>query len=131
MLWAEYLCSSKIHMLNPNLYCDGIWRWGLRPASGALLVGLLPHHERQQGAGPLSTLLPSASQGGTVTRPRSAGYFDLRLPSLPKEVSEMGQINGFWVSPLLYGIIVIATQTKTPDLFQHKFRSEQVLTHFS
>lgn len=101
------------------------------PASGALLVGLLPHQERQQGAGPLSALLPSASQGGAVTRPRSARYFDLRLPSLPKEVSEMGQIDGFWVSTLLYGIIVIATQTKTPDLFQHKLRSEQVLTHFS
>lgn len=118
-------------MLNPSLYCDSIWRWGLRSCEWSPLGGVTAPPRETAGSWPTLCPLPPASQGGALPRPRSVGYFDLRLLSLPKEVSEMGEIDGFRLSPLVYGIIVIATQTKTPDLFQHKLRSEQVLTHFS
>lgn len=32
---VKCLCLPSIHMLNPNVQCDGVWRWGLWEATGS------------------------------------------------------------------------------------------------
>lgn len=42
MLWTEYLCHSKTHMLKLNSQCDEIRRWFLREVIGSWGWGLCP-----------------------------------------------------------------------------------------
>ena len=29
LLWTEFLYPPQMHMLKPNLQCDGVWKWDL------------------------------------------------------------------------------------------------------
>lgn len=114
VLETEYLCTTQIHMLKPNLLYDGIRRWGLCKVLRVELswMGLVLLIKCPRSHSPLHLHVRTQPEVGLLhTRsglsPDTESACTWILDCLPPKLWE---ISAYWLSHPVFGISIVAVQ---------------------